>query len=83
MSDTNDTITISPWLEETLFLAREEGEAIGEAKAILLVLKTRLGAIPTSVSDAVYAITDPILLENLTILASTCKTLDEFEQTLK
>ena len=38
MSDA-DVITMSPWLEETIFLARREGEAIGIEKGIQTLLR--------------------------------------------
>jgi hypothetical protein len=60
----------------------EKGEIRGEAKAILLVLKTRLGKVPKSTSDAVHAITTSKTLEKLTKLAAKCESLEEFEQKL-
>ena len=62
---------------------REEGLAEGEAKAIHLVLQARFGKVPKSASDAVHTITDPKVLEKLTKLAATCKSLDEFTKALK
>ena len=63
--------------------AKEEGVAKGEAKAIHLVLQARFGKVSQSVSDTVHAITDPDVLENLTKLAATCESLDEFTKALE
>ena len=59
------------------------GKAIGEANAIHLILKTRFGRIPKSISDEIHAIANLKTLEKLTVLAIKCKTLDEFKTALK
>ena len=87
MSDTNDTITISPWLEETLFLARVEGEtkgeAKGEARVITRILTKRFQTVSPLVTETLLAITDLEKLEHLADFAFDCRSLDEFEQALK
>ena len=59
-----------------------EGVAEGEARAILLVLKTRLGKVPKSTGDAIHAVTNQRVLEKLTKVAAKCESLTEFESAL-
>lgn len=72
------------YLADELF---DEGVAVGiargEADAILLFLKTRLGRVPKSTSDTVRMITDRKVLKKLTALAAKCKTFEEFSKALK
>ena len=69
--------------------AKEEGEAIGEARGIekgietlLRILIKRLGEVPSTVHDMLYAIPDLDSLGQLTDVALDCRSLDEFEQAL-
>jgi hypothetical protein len=63
-----------------------EGEAIGEAKgekrAILTVLNTRFGKVPQGIVKSVNSYTDLVALESLTVLATRCKSLDDFKESV-
>jgi len=90
MSDTDDITTISPWLQETIFNAREEGFAEGEAKgktegevnSIIRILTKRVGEVPSALRDQLHAIHDLGVLGQLTDVALDAKTLAEFEAAL-
>ena len=71
------------FFDEGFAVGIAQGETRGEAKAILLVLKTNHGRVPKSTCDAVRAVTDLKVLEKLTVLAAKCKSLDEFNKALK
>jgi predicted transposase YdaD len=67
-----------------------EGEAKGEAKgkvqgkrdAVLDCLTARFGNVPKAISDVVNSYNDLTALTSLVVLASTCKSLDEFKDGL-
>ncbi len=58
------------------------GEARGEAKAIVNVLRARFQRVPKSVSERILKIDDPVVLESLTVHAATCATLAAFTEAL-
>jgi len=70
--------------------AKEEGEAIGEARGIekerfeslLRILTKRLGDVPPTIHEKLHAIHNLEVLGQLTDVALDCQTLDEFEKTL-
>ena len=62
---------------------KAEGKAEGEARAVVRILTTRFGRVPRAVSERVLAIGDLVVLDSLTELAVTCKSLDEFKKALK
>ncbi len=60
-----------------------EREARGEARGVVRILTTRFGRVPQAVSERLLAIGDLVVLDSLTELAVTCKSLDEFKKALK
>jgi len=74
-------------IQEGIEIGRSEGEAIGELKNsirnILALLRTKFSPIPDEIIGELYKRTDLTALESLLILASQCKTLDEFANGLK
>ena len=62
--------------------AKEEGEARGEARGVVRILTTRFGRVPQAVSERVLAIGDLVVLDSLTELAVTCRSLEEFKKAL-
>ena len=68
---------------KTIFEKREEiGEARGQAKAVLTVLRRKFKKVPKHVEQAVLAMSDPIALESLLVHAMDSNTLDEFAEAL-
>ena len=61
---------------------KAEGKAEGEARAVVRILTTRFGRVPQAVSERVLAIGDLVVLDSLTELAVTCRSLEEFEKAL-
>jgi predicted transposase/invertase (TIGR01784 family) len=93
MSDTDTEVIIPPWIQESLFDARqkgrEEGVALGIEKGIekgietlLRILSKNFGVVPLSISEKLRAIHDFDELDQLTDLALDCRSLDEFEKAL-
>ena len=66
---------------------RLEGEASGIIKGkkglILDVLEDRFDNLPSTIRDRVNSYSDVIALKSLVVLASTCKSLDEFADGLR
>ncbi|MGL4944603.1 MAG: Rpn family recombination-promoting nuclease/putative transposase [Thermoguttaceae bacterium] len=66
---------------------RAEGEARGRvegaARTLLRILKKRLRTVPQHVEDRVMAIRDSVVLESLTEFALECKSIEEFEESLR
>ena len=62
---------------------RLEGKAEGEKEAILRFLDARFGKVPQTINDTVNSYRDLTALQSLSILAGTCKTLDEFADGLR
>jgi hypothetical protein len=59
------------------------GEARGEVKSIVTVLKSRFGKVPVRLVKLVNSYSDPVVLESWLGLAATCQSLKEFEAVLK
>jgi hypothetical protein len=55
----------------------------GKTEAIRTVLKARFHQLPQPVVKTINSYSDPKTLESLTVLAATCRTLDEFKAGLK
>jgi hypothetical protein len=66
--------------QELLLEGRAEGEAIGKKQTILTVLDTRFGKVPQGIIKSVNSYTDSIALKSLTVLATKCKSLDDFKE---
>jgi hypothetical protein len=72
-------------------IGEEIGKKIGEKRgivrrsreAVLEILKTRFGRIPTSLTSAVNAIEDPANLKSLLKQAVTTPSIEDFQKTLK
>ena len=66
---------------------RLEGEAKGKIQGkkdtILNFLKGRFGKVPKPISDTVNSYNDSTALDSLSVLAGSCKTLDEFKDGLR
>jgi predicted transposase YdaD len=77
---TDMTATIA---EELMRKGREEGREEGEAKAIVMTLRTRFGAVPRDVVKKIKSRGDPDVLESLIVQAVTCSSLDEFKRGLR
>jgi len=60
-----------------------EGEIKGEKNATLRILEARFGKVPQTISDAVNAYNDLTAMQSLSVLAGTCKSLDEFKDALR
>jgi len=71
------------YILEGIEIGRAQGEAKGEIKAILALLRTRYNPIPDDIIIELSRRTDPTALESLVILAAQCKSLDEFARALK
>ncbi len=62
---------------------KAEGRTEGKAEAIITVLESRFGPLSARVKKAVSSQTNWVVLDSLTALAATCKSLDEFKRGLK
>ena len=68
--------------------AREEGEAIGEARGIArgkvqAILEVRFNKVPKKIEKAIQSMTDTVALESLAVHARNCMSLSEFAEALK
>ena len=61
---------------------RAEGEAEGQRRNILAILKNRFGKVPQGVVKDVNSYSDPIALESVAVRAASSRTLDEFKEGL-
>lgn len=59
-----------------------EGKAEGLGEAVLLVLEARFKTVPEKVREAVTSCTDSRRLDDLTVLAATCPSVDDFAAAL-
>jgi len=71
------------YILEGIEIGEARGELKGKVEAILTVLQTRCGQVPSAISDELSRRTDLIALQSLLTLAAQCKTLDEFSNGLK
>jgi len=62
--------------------AKDEGEAIGEAKSIIRILTKHFGDVSPTIREKLYAIHDLDVLSQLTDVALDCQSLAEFEAAL-
>ena len=66
---------------------RLEGEARGIIKgkkdAVLDFLEGRFGKVPKTIRNSVNSYSDLTALQSLSVLAGSCKTLDEFKDGLR
>jgi len=60
-----------------------EGEVKGEKGAILRFLEGRFGKVPQTICEAVNSYSDLTALQSLSVLAGSCKSLDEFKDGLR
>jgi hypothetical protein len=59
------------------------GEVKGEKNAILRFLGGRFGNVPKTITDTVNSYSDLTALQSLSVLAGSCKSLDEFKDGLR
>jgi hypothetical protein len=60
-----------------------EGKVEGKKETILDVLKGRFGKVPKTIRNTVNSYSDLTALQSLSVLAGSCKSLDEFEDGLR
>jgi hypothetical protein len=71
----------SEFVRKYIFQGRAEGEAIGEARALLAVLKTRRLTVPENIRVRIIECTDADLLETLVCRAVTANSVEDlFEE---
>lgn len=63
--------------------AREEGEIKGKVDSIFAILEAHFGEVPQAICHAVAQIGDLDVLDQLTVLAVKCESLDEFLSAMK
>jgi hypothetical protein len=61
---------------------KAEGKVEGKADAVITVLKTRLGSVPSDVQESIKSYSDLTALEPLLQSAVTCGSINEFRQNL-
>jgi len=59
------------------------GEARGEAKTILTVLRARFGKVPRETEKTIRSMTDSVALDSWAVQAATCTTMKECAEALK
>jgi hypothetical protein len=69
--------------EKLLVEGEVRGKVQGKKETILDVLKGRFGSVPKSISDTVNDYSDLVALQSLSVLAGSCKSLDEFADGLR
>jgi len=69
--------------QEWLLAGEAKGELKGEKRTILRFLEGRFGKVPKSISNAVNSYSDSTALDSLSVLAGSCKSLDEFKEGLR
>ena len=62
---------------------RIQGEIKGEKNAIFRFLEGRFGKVPKMIRNSVNSYSDLTALQSLSVLAGSCKTLDEFKDGLR
>ncbi len=68
--------------QKLMLEGKTEGKIEGKKETILDVLEARFGRVPKTIRDTVNSYIDEIALKSLVVLASTCKSLDEFKDGL-
>ena len=69
--------------QELMLEGEVKGKIQGEKGAILRFLKGRFGKVPKTISDTVDSYRDLTTLQSLSVLAGSCKSLDEFKDGLR
>ena len=64
-------------------VGKTEGKAEGKAEAVLTVLQSRFNKVPSKIKKTISQMTDPIALDSWVVQATTCRSMNEFAQTLK
>jgi len=58
------------------------GKVEGKKECVLLILKTRFGSVPKEMAYAIHGLTDMETLESLVAIAVSCKSLNEFAESM-
>ena len=70
-------------IQEGIEIGEARGEVRGRIKTLLAVLNGKFKSVPKHVTDDIEKMTDPIALDSLAVLASTCTSIHDIADALK
>ena len=70
-------------IQEGIEIGEARGKVAGKVETLLAVLYAKFKSVPKHVTDDIGKMTDPIALDSLAALASTCTSIDDIVDALR